>query len=72
MVVYKVDRLTRSLADFEETTSSSVLVRVVVENHSSAYPAVNALRLTLPDYLLVSPENASPAKFIADRYRQHE
>jgi len=33
----------------------------------SEFLAGNALRLTLPDYLLVSPENAPLAKFIADR-----
>jgi hypothetical protein len=33
----------------------------------SEFLAGNALPLTLPDYLLVSPENASLAKFIADR-----
>jgi hypothetical protein len=49
-----------------------VLVRVAVENIRPRIPpseflAGNALRLTLPDYLLVSPENASLAKFIADR-----
>jgi len=33
----------------------------------SEFVVANALRLTLPDYLHVSPENASFAKFIADR-----
>jgi hypothetical protein len=44
----------------------------VGENHSSGHPAIrivvaNALRRTLPDYLLDSPGNDSLAKFIADR-----
>jgi hypothetical protein len=33
----------------------------------SEFVVANALRRTLPDYLLDSPENDSLAKFIADR-----